>query len=143
MTTAPQDQSVSAEALGTLILENTPYRYDPKGGDPTLLTVKQAREAGEYAPAAQMLSDKPDEIYANVDGPARNNSQDKGNPLSKEQEDAMRADPTGSLWWYFGGKFYRVTKTLKIPYQVKQDGKADPVTKHILVGYMGIDGGGG
>jgi hypothetical protein len=139
MAIATKEQSVSADALGNLILEGIPYRYDEDGGEPRLMTVHRAREAGERKQGADVLSEDPNDIYATVDGPAKNNN--AIDRLSSDDENEIRTHPTDSIWWGFGGKFYRVTKAVKIPYEVKQDGVT--VTKHILVGYMGVDGGGG
>ncbi|HEV7666108.1 MAG TPA: hypothetical protein VGQ62_21425 [Chloroflexota bacterium] len=57
-------------------------------------------------------------------------------------EATIRARPWESLWWIFGGKQVRVTKAMRIPYEVEtKDAQGNDVktTRYILIGFEGVD----
>jgi hypothetical protein len=71
-------------------------------------------------------------VRIEYDGPARNNNSKDPFPYTNQ---TLFNDPSGIymklLWWYFGGRPYRITKAMRLVYQ-------DPVLPgHILIGYQG------
>jgi hypothetical protein len=121
--------------LARFILEGVPYRYDPDNepklvlngkGPAEIESVKDgpAKDFGENQRLAKTASEG---ITATLNDTSKS-------PLS---EDWIRDYPWESLWWHFDGKSHRVVKAVRIAYEVIQEGT--PVTKHILIGYEGID----
>lgn len=133
-------QSIAAGALtydlGQFILNGIPYQYDATS-EPVLVTGGQG-----FAPdqlnvvkdgPAQLFGENPGENPARLP-PGDATQIDLTSPASEAQ---IRANPFQSIWWYFATEPHRVTKAMRIAYTVKQGGVE--VTKHILIGYEGVD----
>jgi hypothetical protein len=118
------------QQLCDLILQELPYRYDADG-QPELLQ--------------QLSANSGPTIALDRGGPASSfnatNQLPATGPDGTQSEEWIRNRPWESMWWSFNGTPFRVTKALKIPYKVTQGGVTD--TKHILIGYMGVDPSGG
>jgi hypothetical protein len=120
--------------FGKFILEGIPYTSEPvlaTGGESVLPgqfdVVKDgpAKDfGGNYGEHGGLLEGTATEV--DPDGP--------------HTEAQIRANPFQSIWWYFGGVPHRVTKAMRFAYTVTQDNVQ--VTKHILIGYEGVDGQG-
>jgi hypothetical protein len=149
-----------AEQLGELILKAIPYGYDKSGGDPQLFLHPTPRNSGSHSSGSN------NGLAIVMDGPAKDFDDDRTLPKNGADaplqqttdgqlsgsitEDWIRNNPNRSIWWYFEGEPYRIVKAIKIAYKVLDthapadfprdaDGK---VTKHILIGFMGVDPGG-
>jgi len=124
--------------LEKLILDGIPYEYDEVEPELTLyqevVTDPDTNQAvidpgtgKEQVRSAPVL----------LEGQAKDKSEHGRNRLTKLDEEAMQGKPWLSHWWYFNAEPYRVTKAMWIAYTVKRDGKRQ--TRHILVGYTGVD----
>lgn len=125
-----------SDELLNFIIEGIPYRYDDAAGEPRMMTEAEARAAGEHVSGTG-----PGGMAYEVRGPAAKYGGQRKLSQKDEQDILLNKGQEG-LWWHYEGKYYRVTKALKIPYVVYQDGDKKPVIKHIFVGYAGIDVGG-
>jgi hypothetical protein len=132
------DEDATALELGRLILQGVPYGYK-KGTEPTLVKLP----AVDGIPPLDIKEDGPAKGFGETKG-TRKSLPITGN--KEPNEASIRAKPWQSIWWYFDGHPYRVTKAYKIAYQVEENKPAPgakPTVRHILIGYMGIDPGGG
>lgn len=70
-------------------------------------------------------------IRIEFDGPARDNNSKSPFPYTAQ---TLFMDPSGLyerlLWWYFGGRAFRITKAMRIEYN-------DLLTQALLIGYQG------
>jgi hypothetical protein len=139
--------------LGDFIWDGIPYPYAPdhKGAIST-------DEISNLTVTGQLRADRDGTPRTSIDGPAKDFGGEgrpklaKGEPVSvlpddgsvlPVTEESIRAQPSLSLWWPFGGKQYRVTKALMIPYTVTDPDTGLPSQRHFLIGYMGVDSHGG
>jgi hypothetical protein len=131
-----------SDELYEFMMEGIPYRYD-EGIDPRFLTRPEAQASPDPAirdEARRATENGPGGMMYQVVGPALQYPGDDGKLTKEDEQDILLHKSPDGLWWHYDGIYYRVTKALKIPYVVMQDGKQ--VVKHILVGYSGIDGPG-
>lgn len=147
MTRTDTRRPKESDELYEFMMEEIPYEY--VGEDPRFLTRAEAKASPDpaiRAEAEKATEDGPDGMMYQVLGPALQYLSANHKRLdAKDQQDILLNKSPEGLWWHYDNKYYRVTKALKIPYLVHQkvDGNVKAVVKHILVGYSGIDGGGG
>jgi hypothetical protein len=143
--TAPSDGRSNATIdadehdFGKFILDGIPYKYDADD-EPVLLTGGEGTAQGQFNVLkdgpAQAFGENPGEDQSRLPVGTAADIDEKSAP----SEAQIRANPFQSIWWYFAGQPHRVTKAMRFAYTVKQGGV--PVTKHILIGYEGVDGQG-
>jgi hypothetical protein len=81
------------------------------------------------------LEDIQQPTIVEFDGAAKDNN--RANPyLPTDQELASVDGYQQLLWWYFGGKPYRITKAIRIPYNYKHD-DGQEYSASLLIGYQG------
>jgi hypothetical protein len=69
-----------------------------------------------------------------LDGPAKDS--DQASPYEPSIEELASVETSQQLlWWYFGGKPYRITKALRIPYNYQRDGQE--YRGSLFIGYQG------
>ena len=133
----------ASDELYAFMMEGIPYRYDT-GSEPEFLTRAEAVASSDpavQAEAKQAPQDGPRGMMFALRGPASDfGGQGKPRLTKAEEDDIKENRAQEGLWWHYDDKYYRVTKALRIPYVVYQDGGKTPVVKHSLVGYSGIDG---
>ena len=70
-------------------------------------------------------------VRIELDGPARDYNSKNAFPYTAQ---TLFNDPSGLydklLWWYFGGRAFRITKAMRVRYD-------DPLTRALLIGYQG------
>jgi hypothetical protein len=124
--------------FGKFILEGIPYTYD-EPLEPVLVMGGEGIAPNQF----NVLKDGPAKDFGG--NPGEHGGLPQGTaadvaPDGPRTEAQIRANPFQSIWWYFDGEPHRVTKALRFAYTVIQGGI--PVTKHILIGYEGVDGQG-
>jgi hypothetical protein len=131
--------------LGKMIEEGIPYEY--ASGEPTFTLDSPSTPS----PASPFI---PDAAFGAVwvDGPLKDFPSAAGKGVLPTgagiTEETVRDKPSQSFWWSFAGRQYRVTKAYMVPYTVQDPGHPDAdthgvLTRHVLVGYMGVDSHGG
>jgi len=123
---------VDAANFDAFLFDNMPFQQGPPtpwqpatqlGVGPTALSTRLADETTDGLPG----------IRIEFDGPARTYDSKKPFPYTT---DTLFNEPTGMydrlLWWYFGGKAFRITKAMRLGLKDAQGNQGA-----LLIGYQG------
>jgi hypothetical protein len=137
--TTPDAVYVPTSMFDEFVLENFPWQTDPLAIEKLRIAARKAAaenscDAPQPTPLSQMLDRGPANQLPGAriefDGPARTYDRSNAFPYTTGtlfNEQSGLYDKL--LWWYFGGRAFRITKAMLIPYDdspIHVQGEQDP-----------------
>ena len=135
----PLAKYVDAANFDLFLLNNFPFQPSQSATwQPPAISATSSTQFGVGpTPLSARLTDETDKglpgVRIEYDGPARAYDSKRPFPYTT---DTLFNEPSGMydklLWWYFGGKAFRITKAMRLGYRDAQDKKGS-----LLIGYQG------